>query len=288
MLSLVAPALFVLLVWWASTAVILYLDGLPPRTFARSFTVATLLALVAAAGLAHASRQSEVLAAYQSFACAIVVWGWLEASLLFGYVTGPRKAPCDPALTGWRRFRQAFSTLAYHELALCAGALVVVALGWDGRNQVGTWTYLILWAMRTSAKLNVFLGVRNLAEELLPPHLRYLESYFRRAPMNVFFPFAVTAGTAVTALVLRAGLGGASGEFEGTSALLAGSLLALGVLEHWFLVLPASVNALWSWGLKSHARTAGGRARVRAASAPRLALVPLARPEVAPEDLRRP
>ena len=28
--------------------------------------------------------------------------------------------------------------------------------------------------MRTSAKLNLFLGVRNLSEEFLPPHLAYL------------------------------------------------------------------------------------------------------------------
>ncbi len=28
--------------------------------------------------------------------------------------------------------------------------------------------------MRMSAKLNVFLGVRNLSVELLPPHLAYL------------------------------------------------------------------------------------------------------------------
>jgi putative photosynthetic complex assembly protein 2 len=41
-------------------------------------------------------------------------------------------------------------------------------------NQVGTGTFAVLWVMRISAKLNLFLGVRNLSEELLPPHLAYL------------------------------------------------------------------------------------------------------------------
>ena len=35
--------------------------------------------------------------------------------------------------------------------------------------------------MRQSAKLNVFLGVRNLSEEFLPQHLHYLQSYFTRS-----------------------------------------------------------------------------------------------------------
>ena len=33
--------------------------------------------------------------------------------------------------------------------------------------------------MRQSAKLNLFLGVRNLGVEFLPQHLRYLQSFFR-------------------------------------------------------------------------------------------------------------
>ncbi len=39
----------------------------------------------------------------------------------------------------------------------------------------------MLWAMRQSAKLNLFLGVRNLSDELLPPHLRYLADVLRAA-----------------------------------------------------------------------------------------------------------
>jgi hypothetical protein len=38
------------------------------------------------------------------------------------------------------------------------------------------------------------------------------------------------------------------------------ALMALAVLEHWFLVLPLPVAALWNWGLKSRAAAAPRRA----------------------------
>ena len=41
-------------------------------------------------------------------------------------------------------------------------------------------------------ELNVFLGVRNLNEQFLPKHLRYLGSYLVQKPMNLLFPLSVT------------------------------------------------------------------------------------------------
>ena len=69
--------------------------------------------------------------------------------------------------------------ILYHELAIVATALAVVAVTWGGANQVGTWTFLLLWAMRLSAKLNVFLGVPNLTEQFLPEHLRLSRELLR-------------------------------------------------------------------------------------------------------------
>jgi putative photosynthetic complex assembly protein 2 len=69
--------------------------------------------------------------------------------------------------------------ILWHELGILAVGLVIVAITWNAPNQVGTGTFVVLWVMRTSAKLNLFLGVRNLSEEfcrapalpgkLLPP-----------------------------------------------------------------------------------------------------------------------
>ncbi len=53
--------------------------------------------------------------------------------------------------------------------------------------------------MNLSARLNLFLGVRNLHAEFLPDHLAYLVCYLKRAPMNRLFPVSVTLGTAAAA-----------------------------------------------------------------------------------------
>jgi hypothetical protein len=44
--------------------------------------------------------------------------------------------------------------------------------------------------------------------------------------------------------------------FLGTGYALTATLLALAVLEHWFLVLPLPDEALWSWAFQR--RTKGG------------------------------
>ena len=84
---------------------------------------------------------------------------------------------------------------------------MLVLLTWGAPNQIGVWTFVILWLMRLSAKLNVYLGVPNLTEEFLPDDLAYLKSYFANAPMNLLFPISVTPSTLVTLLLHRPGDG---------------------------------------------------------------------------------
>jgi putative photosynthetic complex assembly protein 2 len=51
--------------------------------------------------------------------------------------------------------------------------------------------------------LNVFFGVRNLTEELLPEHLQYLNTYFKREPINLFFPVSITVSTIFAIWIAR-------------------------------------------------------------------------------------
>ena len=122
---------------------------------------------------------------------------------------------------------------------------------WDMPNKTALWTYCILWAMRTSAKLNLFLGARNLSEEFLPDHMRYLASYFRKANINFLFPFVVMIGTGVVVLLAELATAATAGEFTRTSNLILATLLALAILEHWLMMLPLPAERLWSWGLAS-------------------------------------
>jgi putative photosynthetic complex assembly protein 2 len=251
---------FALLIWWFSTGAVLYVVGLPRRTFGWSMIAASLVLVLAIAGLVATSYDVTVAGAYCAFTCGLLVWAWHEMSFLTGFVTGPRAEPCPPAISGRRRFVYAAQTLLYHELAILATAALLLALTWGAPNQIGVWTFLVLWVMRLSAKLNVFLGVPNLTEEFLPENLAFLKSYFARRPMNLLFPVSVTLSTLATAVLVHAAFSAEASSFEIAGFTLVASLMALAVLEHWLLVLPLPAAALWSWGLNS---------RVRRGSAPK-------------------
>jgi putative photosynthetic complex assembly protein 2 len=105
--------------------------------------------------------------------------------------------------------------------------------------------------MRASAKLNFFLGVRNLNDHFLPAHLAYLHSYFRRRRMNGLFPLSVVVATVAMVVAWQWAFAGELTAAREAAALLAATLLSLGVLEHWFMVIPLPSHALWNWGLRS-------------------------------------
>lgn len=252
----VLPLVFAILVWWVSTGVILYLDGLPRRTFKWTMAGTTAVLLLALWGLSVSSQGTGVADAYCAFSCAILVWAWQEMAFLLGYVTGPLRRPCPPEARGWSRAVLAFRAVLHHELALVALAAAVLAVTWDAPNQTGWWTYLVLWTLRQSAKLNVFLGVRNLNESFLPAHLSYLQTYFTRRRMNALLPVSVVAATWVAVPLWSSALAPEANAFIAAQYALVASLLSLAILEHLLLVLPLPSERLWSWGMGSRARGA--------------------------------
>ena len=112
-------------------------------------------------------------------------------------------------------------------------------------NRIALWTYLILWVMHTSAKLNLFLGAPNLGADMLPDHLAFLVSYMARRPMNALFPLSVTARDGRRGPPARRPSAAARAGSTSVGLAMLGSLMALAVLEHWFLVVPLDGNALW-------------------------------------------
>lgn len=251
---ILAPVAFTLFVWWFSTGAILYLDGLPARTYRWSMAFASLLLVAALKTVSDTAGDSSLGAAYIAFTSGIAVWGWFEMAFLMGLLTGPRRAPCPLDSHGWRRARHAFETILHHELGLLIAGIGLAVLTSGQPNRLAFWTFVVLWAMRLSAKLNVFLGVRNLSESFLPDHLVYLQTYFRRKPMNPLFPFAVTLATVAASLIWRSALTDAETPAEATRQIFLATLLTLAVLEHWFLVLPIPAETLWAWGLQSRRR----------------------------------
>jgi putative photosynthetic complex assembly protein 2 len=244
------PVGVALLIWWLGTGVVMLLDSAPRDSFRWSVAVSTLLAAAALVCVARSAHNTSVEGAYAAFTCAVVIWGWHELTFLTGWLTGPRRIECSAARP---RFGEAVAAILWHELAIAAVAALILALTWNAPNPVAAWTFGLLWVMRLSAKLNLFLGVRNLGEQFLPPHLRYLRSYFRRRAMNLLFPFAVTAATLVCGWLVAEAVGASGARRVGT--MLVATMLALAVIEHWLLVLPLESTALWRWALRRAGQT---------------------------------
>src|ERR1700760_1864308 len=162
------PVLFALFVWWFGTGIVLCLVRIGPRKLSIAIVGAPVALVASAYGLVATAGVMTVSGAYLAFSCAILAWCWLEITFLTGHVTGPRKSACPVGASGWRRVGLAISAILYHELALVAFGVGIIALTWQGANQVGAATFLILWIMRLSAKLNLFLGVPFLNDDLLP------------------------------------------------------------------------------------------------------------------------
>ncbi len=248
MLQLGLPVAFALFVWWFSTGLIIFLDNLPQKTFRYSMLGGTFVAVMALDALAWSAWRTDAASDYCAFACGVLVWGWLEMSFYLGYVTGPRTIRCAHGCAGWRHFGHAIMVSLYHELAILALAAVVIAMTWGAPNQVGLWTFIVLWWMHQSARVNVFLGVRNIDEEFLPPHLDHLRSFFRRRPMNPLFPFSVTISSGVLVwLIYRA----VTISEDSVGYTFIATMMGLAILEHWFLMLPLPSARLWRWSLRS-------------------------------------
>lgn len=251
MLDLLLPAAFALFLWWFGTGVLLHLN----RTSRRVHRLLMALGLAAGAAALYGLHVSAGLAtpagAIVAFTCAIVLWAVVEMSYYLGFITGWHDMPCPDDAGEGRRFTLALGASMYHELTVLAAAGLVSQLTADGVNRTGLWAFLVLWLMRWSSKLNLFLGVSNFHADWLPEHLRYIASYAPRRRMNLLFPVSVTASTVLAVYLAQAALAAPANSLEQVSLVLVTTLLALAVLEHWFLILPVSDDALWSWALSS-------------------------------------
>ena len=250
MSGFVIPAIYAVLVWWFTTGLILLLDGLATRTFRWSMTAATIILAATVYYVRSSSADASVQGAYVAFSCAILVWGWLEMSFLMGFITGPRKAACIEQCSGWRHFVHATQAIIYNELATLCAACAITAATWGSPNRLTLWTFIVLWTMRLSAKLNLFLGVPNIGDKFLPAHLQYLKGFFRKRAMNFLFPVSISVSTVATVVLVQRYLSAGSAFHQVSLALLT-SLLALAVLEHWFMVLPLPSERLWNWALRA-------------------------------------
>ncbi|MCB1457920.1 MAG: DUF3623 domain-containing protein [Nitratireductor sp.] len=239
-----------IIAWWVSTGAVILLARMGERHAGMVMAVATAIALAGLYALDASLDDTTPSGAYLGFFGALGLWAWHETAFLLGIVTGPRRIayrqhPMEPT-----RFRAAFLAVRDHELALAATALALLVLMGSGDNRTGLYTFLLMWVMRLSAKVNIFLGAPHAISDMLPERLGYLKSYFCTERINPFFWVSVT----VTAL-LFAGLCAAAAFVGDGHATVMWCLLAafagLALVEHFFLVLPVRDSMLWAWAMAS-------------------------------------
>lgn len=242
-MMLFAAIAYVIVLWSLSTAVIFYLDSLSLHTFKFSMAGATCVLSICAIAIWQLQGDHSTIAVAASFAAGLLDWGWTEMALYMGYVTGPRKARCSAGCKGAAHFGHAISANLWHELIviLFAGLIFIAA------NQTALWCFTMLWLMHLSARLNVFLGVRNVSAEFVPEHMDVLKGFLRRRNMNALFPFSCIALGVLTAYLVWL-----PQTFEVT---MATTLAAIGLLEHVLLMLPLPTEKLWTWSLSSQPKT---------------------------------
>ncbi|MEL7449568.1 MAG: putative photosynthetic complex assembly protein PuhE [Pseudomonadota bacterium] len=237
--------------WWFATVVALYLIGLPRTTYRATFFGATALGVAGVVAVIMSSVATSALSAFAAFAGALAIWAWHELSYYLGFVSGPKPQPCPADCSRAERFVRGIKASLHHELAIVATALILLLVTWNAPNQVGLWTFCILWLMRWSAKLNIFLGVRNVQMEFLPSHLQYLSTFMAQRPMNILFPFSLLlAGGTVGWLVSEVRASDGS-DFAVTAGVMMATLLVLAIFEHVLLVMKIPDSILWRLGTAS-------------------------------------
>ncbi|NJL96050.1 MAG: alpha/beta fold hydrolase [Anaerolineae bacterium] len=195
---------YAILLWWGPTGAIMALYGRSRQVMRRGYALLSLAMLAALAGVLALRGASSVEGVALAVGCGVVIWGWQTAGYYLGFVTGPAPAPTQlrfplPLQT---RFRIALRASLYHELLVIALGVVLALLSLGAANPFAFWIYLALALMHTSAKLNVFLGVRNFRVELLPSQMHYLGGLLGKGSSNWLFPISLSLAVGAVALLL--------------------------------------------------------------------------------------
>ena len=245
----ILPVIVTVAIWFLATGMIAWLDNRQRATFPRSLILSGAVGLAGLVAILFAKAYAEVWAVYLAFVGALMVWSWQEIAFLTGAATGPRREEISPNTSGWQRFTEASATVIHHEIALVLSALMLITLTWTAPNQIGAMTFVLLYALRLSAKLNIFAGVPNSATDILPAHLSYLKSYYGPKRLRPELMISIVAICLFAFWTGSRAIGAPAGSAEAVGASLLFALAALGAIEHLFLALPFRDGALWGWAL---------------------------------------
>ncbi|QTD57347.1 putative photosynthetic complex assembly protein PuhE [Parasphingorhabdus cellanae] len=244
------PFIVVIALWFVGTGLVAMLNHRLRQSFGRALIISGACAIGGLALLALTSQSTAIWATYVSFVGGLMIWSWHEISFLTGAVAGSHRDPCPEGATGWRRFSYATMALVHHEIALAMTAGLLLSLAAVTANPTGAYAFALLLIFRLSSKLNIYFGVPNMSDELLPDHLEYLKSYFGPKHLRPMLIISMVMILALAGYFASAAFTATSANETVQAALLC-CLSLLAALEHFFLAIPFKDSALWQWALSA-------------------------------------
>lgn len=242
------PFLVVIVLWFVSTGLVASMNHRLRQSFGRGLVIAGICAFVGLFLLVLTSQSTEIWAVYTSFIGGLMIWSWHEISFLTGAVAGTHREPLPIGTTGWQRFSLATMALIHHEIAIAMTAGLLLSLAAVTANPTGAYAFGLLAIFRLCSKLNIYQGVPNMSDELLPAHLAYLKSYFgpKHLRPTLFLSIAAILGVA---LYFGIAAEQAMTAHEAVQSGLLCCLAFLAALEHFFFAIPFRDSRLWQWAL---------------------------------------
>ncbi len=258
----IVPFIVTVAIWFVATGLIAWADNRERATFRRSVAIGGAAGIAGLIAILFSAQSATVGAIYISFAGALAVWGWHEIGFLTGAAAGPRREACPPDARGFERFTSASATVIHHEIALALTALMLISLSWNAPNQIGATVFVLMFGLRLSSKINLFIGVPNTTTEMLPDHLAYLKTYFGRNRMTALLALSIAAIFALAWWFAGLAMAAPAGSAEMVGASLLTALCLLGAIEHLFLALPFRDGMLWGWAFSRQGVKPGGAAKI--------------------------
>ena len=127
--------------------------------------------------------------------------------------------------------RAAWEAVSDHEIAILVTAVALWLSLQGSVNLFGLAAFGLLWGMRISAKLVIFLGAPHAVSELMPKGIRHLKSYFKTDRLTPLFPIFLAIAAGLFAILI-VGANRATHAHSVVGHTLLATFMALAIIEH--------------------------------------------------------
>lgn len=231
--SLSASLALVIGFWWAATGLTLAMQR-SSLTSVASVTITSLFAVVGVALIVQTRNDATVRNARLAFLGSALVWWWCSALFYAGLGIHINENVLVNGEIPPRSFGLALRAI---DATLRPDLIGVVALALIGMllrrkiNRIAFLTFAVFFGTLQTAKLNVFMGVKNASVDWLPEHLAGLSQYFGPSQNSLLLPVTIVAITVCFVGATKKSRT-ATEPFVKHGYAMVAFLLALAVLEH--------------------------------------------------------